>query len=120
MNLAVARALTQARKDADFTNESLAAVLPDISLTSLQRYLSGRSAIDVEVLSQICTALGIDERQIMVTAQKLRDETAADAGADAAIAHLDKHLGRNPRGKGEMQQMGGIAARDDSKKPKKG
>lgn len=72
VNLAVAQALTAARKGAGYTNESLAAAIPDISLTSLQRYLSGRSAIDVEVLTKMCLVIGVNEVEIIKAAQKIR------------------------------------------------
>lgn len=112
MNLAVARALTQARKDAGITNEALAAALDGVSLTSVQRYLRGRAAIDVDVLSRICAAIGITELEVMQAAEKLRGENIEDRGADAAVTKLDEHLGRPARTKDEMQQMDAEAARE--------
>lgn len=119
MNLAVARALTQARKDAGITNEALAAALDGVSLTSVQRYLRGRAAIDVDVLSRICAAIGITELEVMRAAEKLRGENIEDRGADAVIARMDEHLGRPARTKDEMQQMDAEAAREAPKRRKK-
>lgn len=69
INLAVAQELTAARIAADYTEESLAAALP-FSLRSLQRYLKGESAVDVEVLHAICAVLGVSEVSIVEKAQQ--------------------------------------------------
>lgn len=103
MNLAVAQELSAARSAAGFTNESLAAVLP-ISLSSLQRYLTGRSAIDVEVLTMICRALKVSETDIIQAAgERYEQQTGApdpagdltdeeQAAVDAALNRYDEAL----------------------------
>lgn len=84
LNLAVARALTEARKNAGLTNENLAAALNGTSLTSVQRYLSGRAAINVEVLSEICSIIGVSEVEIVERAdRRLRQVEQYDADEKA-------------------------------------
>lgn len=93
LNLAVARALTNARKRADLTNEGLAALLPEISMTSVQRYLSGRAAIDVEVLSRLCEAIGVTEVEVIQEAEKLMGEDD-----DRPLRLAARKTGREPGG----------------------
>lgn len=103
INLAVAKALTDARQDAGMTQESLAAALP-FSLSSLNRYLTGRSAIDVEVLAAICAAIGVSELEILsnatrrraaLTAEERASLEATDALIDDAVATMPKAARRN-------------------------
>lgn len=70
INLAVAQELTEARRAAGYTNEELAAAMPGVSLTSVQRYLAGRSAIDIEVLSRICNILEVSETDVVRAAEQ--------------------------------------------------